>query len=102
MENTIESICNLLTRTRLLTADEVKDLQERWRKESGNEAGDVSRFGQWLMANQYLTAYQADRVLRGKTDHYFFNDYKLLDRIGQGRMAGVYKAAHRLGQVVAI
>src|SRR3990167_4283723 len=28
--------------------------------------------------------------------------YKLLDSIGQGRMAGVYKAVHRLGQVVAV
>ena len=26
----------------------------------------------------------------------------MLDRLGQGRMAGVYKAVHRLGQIVAI
>src|SRR5262249_54346199 len=27
---------------------------------------------------------------------------KVLDRLGRGRMAGVYKAVHRLGQLVAI
>src|SRR5262249_28533234 len=29
-------------------------------------------------------------------------EYKVLERIGKGRMAGVYKAQHRLGQTVAI
>src|SRR5262249_49448253 len=42
------------------------------------------------------------QLLRGHADHIFFNDYKLLDRIGRGRMAGVYKAVHQLGQTVAI
>ena len=31
-----------------------------------------------------------------------FGEYKLLQRIGSGRMAGVYKAVHPLGQTVAI
>src|SRR5206468_2519439 len=30
------------------------------------------------------------------------NQYKLIDRLGQGRMAGVYQAVHELGQTVAI
>src|SRR5262249_20791579 len=33
---------------------------------------------------------------------FFLGEYKILDRIGRGRMAGVYKAVHQLGQVVAI
>src|SRR5262249_33758103 len=44
----------------------------------------------------------ADALLRGHSDHFFFGQYKLLDRIAKGKMAGVYKAVHRLGQVVAI
>jgi serine/threonine protein kinase len=102
MESSIESVCDLLVRTRLLTAEEVKAVRQRWRTEGGAAVADAAQFGQWLVANQYLTAYQVDRILRGQTDHYFFNQYKLLDRIGQGRMAGVYKAVHPLGQVVAI
>jgi serine/threonine protein kinase len=41
-------------------------------------------------------------LLRGHADRFFLNEYKLLDRIGVGRMTGVYKAVHRLGQTVAI
>ena len=39
---------------------------------------------------------------RGHVDRFFLDEYKLLDRIGVGRMAGVYKAVHRLGQTVAV
>jgi serine/threonine protein kinase len=41
-------------------------------------------------------------LLRGKSDRFFLGQYKLLERIGKGRMAGVWKAVHPLGQVVAI
>src|SRR5206468_1799478 len=34
--------------------------------------------------------------------HFFLGHYKILDRIGKGRMAVVFKAVHRLGQVVAV
>src|SRR6185369_4554901 len=102
MDSPVQGICQLLSRTGLLPASEVQELEQRWRKEAGPAAGDAKKFADWLVANQCVTAYQADRLLRGQTDHYFFNQYKLLDRIGAGRMAGVFKAAHRLGQVVAI
>jgi Leucine-rich repeat (LRR) protein len=101
MENSFEAICTLLVRTRLMAEAEVQALLQRWRNETGG-AGDAAQFGKWLVDRGYVTAYQADRLLRGHTDNYFFNEYRLLDRLGQGRMAGVYKAVHRLGQVVAI
>jgi predicted Ser/Thr protein kinase len=55
-----------------------------------------------MVANQYVTQYQANLLARGHADCFFLNEYKILDRLGKGRMAGVYKAVHRLGQVVAI
>jgi len=101
METTVANVCDLLVRSGLLPADEVKALHQRWSREA-KVAADVEAFARWLVAKQYVTAYQAERLLQGKTDHYFLNQYKLLDRIGAGRMAGIYKAMHRLGQVVAI
>jgi serine/threonine protein kinase len=41
-------------------------------------------------------------LLRGRTDRIFLNEYKLTDRIGAGRMAGVYKAIDAQGKVVAV
>ena len=102
MQTTIDKVCQLLVSTGLLPADEVQKLGQRWLKEAGSAATDVNQFARWLVANQFATDYQVGRLLQGKTDHYFFNEYKLLDRIGAGRMAGVFKAMHRLGQVVAI
>ena len=62
----------------------------------------VGKFIKWMVSHQYLTEYQASLLVRGHADSFFVKQYKVLDRIGRGRMAGVYKAVHQLGQVVAI
>src|SRR4051794_26749811 len=101
MEVSIQTFCNALVRSQLLSPAEVRSLFHRWRaQESGTDDGEP--FCRWLVANEYLTAWQADRLMRGQADNFFLNQYKILDRIGRGPMAGVYKAVHRLGQVVAI
>src|SRR5262249_49068698 len=74
---------------------------KRWLRDEG-EADDPAKFCKWLVAMRYLTEYQAALLARGHVERFFLNDYKLLDRIGAGGMAGVYKAVHRLGQTVAI
>src|SRR5689334_19443964 len=74
----------------------------RWQQEAGAAAGDAARFAAWMVAHKYVTEYQASLLARGHADGFFLGEYKVLDRRGQGRMAGVYKAQHRLGQVVAI
>ncbi|HYV38873.1 MAG TPA: serine/threonine-protein kinase, partial [Gemmataceae bacterium] len=48
------------------------------------------------------TDFQLGVLQRGFAELLFLDDYKLLERIGQGRMAGVYKAVHKHGQVVAV
>src|SRR5437868_6322642 len=55
-----------------------------------------------MVQHRYLTDYQAGLLARGHADGFFLNEYKILERLGKGRMAGVYKAQHQLGQVVAI
>jgi eukaryotic-like serine/threonine-protein kinase len=98
----VESLCNLLARSRLLSGDEVRALRLRWLHEAGDAAADPRKFARWLVEKEYVTDYQSGLLLLGKWERHFLNEYKILDRIGQGRMAGVYKAVHRLGQVVAI
>ncbi len=98
----VESVCNLLGRSKLVPAEEIRSLRQRWIGEAGAEAADASKFCKWLVTSQYLTDYQAGMLQRGHVDRFFLNEYKLLDRIGVGRMAGVYKAVHRLGQTVAV
>jgi len=97
----VESVCSLLQRSRLLKSGQA--VLQAWRRvEPRPSAGELGRFGKWLVANHYVTGYQASQLLVGQADHFFLNHYKLLDLIGSGRMAGIFKAAHNLGQIVAI
>jgi eukaryotic-like serine/threonine-protein kinase len=100
MEPTVESLCNALARHSLLPGDEVQKLYQRWKAEQ--PGGDVSAFTRWLVANHHLTEFQAGVLGRGHADSLHIGAYTILDRIGKGRMAGVYKGVHRLGQTVAI
>src|SRR5262245_35634055 len=102
MEFTVQNICGLLIRSRLLTPEEVRAMYQRWQSESKDAVGNLGQFSRWLVSNQYLTEYQATLLMRGHADNFFLGQYKILDRIGKGRMAGVYKAIHHLGQIVAI
>src|SRR5439155_19189784 len=55
-----------------------------------------------LVSAKALTDYQAGLLSRGHTEGFFLDPYRILERTGKGRMAGVYKAAHASGQVVAV
>jgi serine/threonine protein kinase len=102
MDYSVEGLCNQLARSRLLPPDTVRALRLRWRAEAGAAADDGEKFGKWLVAGRYISDFQLGLLTRGFGDMLFFGDYKLVDRIGQGRMAGIYKAVHPTGQVVAL
>src|SRR5262245_20985874 len=102
MDFTVENLCGLIIRSRLLTPEDVKAVYQRWQDDAKDNVGNVGQFMRWLVVKQYLTEYQAALIGRGHADDFFLNQYKILDRLGKGRMAGVYKAVHHLGQIVAI
>jgi serine/threonine protein kinase len=99
----VETLCNLLNRSRLMKPTHVQAAYRQWRRlEARASAGEVDRFTNWLSGNHFVTPYQARQLAVGQSDYFFLNHYKLLDLIGQGRMAGIFKAAHCLGHIVAI
>jgi serine/threonine protein kinase len=102
MELSVQNVFGLVIRSRLLSPDEARAMFDRWQAEAKDGAGNVAEFARWMVANQYLTDYQATLLARGHADGFFLDQYKVLERLGRGRMAGVYKALHRLGQVVAV
>jgi serine/threonine protein kinase len=97
----IEDTCELLRRSRLLAPAEVDDLEQRWQREA-RDTGNLLEFARWLVAGRYVTEYQMAMLLHGHIEHFFLDDYKLLERIGQGRLAMVYRAINRVGRVVAL
>ncbi|MCE9532417.1 MAG: serine/threonine protein kinase [Planctomycetes bacterium] len=99
----LSAYCNLILRSKLMTTDEVKDLLRRF-KEAGKASSDddCEPFRKFLVSRKALTDYQSHLLLRGHTDGFFLDKYTILELISKGRMAGVYKAMHASGQVVAI
>jgi serine/threonine protein kinase len=102
MESTVESLCNQLARNRLLDGEAVRSLRGQWRGEAGTAADNVLEFRKWLTKTGSVSEFQLDMLERGYGDFLSFGEYKLQQRIGSGRMAGVYKAVHPLGQTVAL
>lgn len=101
MPLSVENLCGLVIRSRLHQADDVKAFYQRWQGEAADKR-NVRGFARWLVSQRHLTPYQATLLSNGYADNFFLGNYKILDRIGKGRMAGVYKAVHPSGQVVAI
>ncbi len=100
MDQSVESFCNVLGKSRLLPADEVRQLYQRFQAERGGRGAKA--FGRWLVDTQVLTDFQLGVLGRGHGDSLFLGPYTVQERTGRGRMAGVYRAVHRLGQTVAI
>src|SRR5215213_9990205 len=102
METTVEAFCNAMSRCRFLPPEQIRDLRQRWLNEPGAGRNQVDRFAAWLVAQQVATEYQVGVLSRGNGSQLIIGPYRVLERIGRGRMAGVYKATHTSGAVVAI
>lgn len=98
---TAKDFVALVARSRLMGADELKAALGRLGP-SGSDAADLENVRRTLVAGKHLTEYQAALLMRGHHDGFFLGPYRVLDLISKGKFAGVYKAAHQSGQVVAI
>jgi serine/threonine protein kinase len=102
MELSVQSLYGLLIRSRLLSLADAQAMFKRWQDEASEDTANTARFAKWMVSNKYVTEYQASLLARGHTEGFFLGQYTILERLGRGRMAGVYRAVHQLGQMVAI
>src|SRR3954468_315481 len=102
MAVSVETLCNALARSHVLKADDVRNLRDRWIRAADAKAADPDAFVRWLVGEKVLTEYQAGVLARDNAAQLILGPYVIQDRIGKGRMAGVYRARHRTGQTVAI
>jgi serine/threonine-protein kinase len=56
-----------------------------------------------LVSNGFITQFQAERLLAGKTDGFVLGQYLILEQVGSGVLTRVYQARHRaMNRLVAI
>lgn len=100
-EPTVDQVCQRLAASPLLTPAEVEELRGKWTR-TARDPADVHAFNGWLVENRYLSDFQLSMVLQGHANLLVLNEYKLLDRIGRGRLTMVYKAIDRVGRLAAL
>jgi len=98
---TVQEFCRLLIQSRLHTVETVQRLYKQWQV-VGLNPGSLDSFCKWLVARNHLTAHQVQLLRDGFADNFFLGPYRILSRVGKGRIAGVYKALDSSGQTVAL
>jgi eukaryotic-like serine/threonine-protein kinase len=98
---TVPEYCAAVLRSKLLADADLAPVRKRWQADGGADA-DVDGFRKFLVREKCLTEYQAALIQRGRADGFVVGEYVIQDRIGRGQTAGVYKAVHKSGQVVAL
>lgn len=64
---------------------------------------DPRELAQEILRRGWLTPYQINQILQGKTDELQLGSYLLLERLGEGGMGQVFKARHKtLDRIVAL
>ena len=99
MNHTLQRFIDQLLKSGLVTQSQIKQIRSQLSEE---EKVDESKSDQYVL-NQladsgHLTDFQAHALQEGKSDELVFDDYLLIDEIGQGGMGRVYKARHTLMQ----
>jgi serine/threonine-protein kinase len=97
----IEELCELLRRSRLLVSEEIETLARRFSSGS-REPNDLGEFSHWLVSARIVTEYQMSRLLRGRDTNYFLGGYKLLDQLSRGKDTVVYKGVDHVGRLAAL
>lgn len=79
-----------------------RQLQDVWRHTPSRDLSG-EEFQQLLLRRELLTNFQADKLLQGDRNGFFYGDYKVLYLIGTGTFARVYRACHKdTGEIVAV
>ena len=103
MRITLDQLVENLSRSGLMSAEEASSLCQSLPAISARGPTDSSVVAQKLVGTGKLTAYQAECICRGETSGLVFDEYIILDKIGQGGMGVVLKAQHRrMERIVAV
>jgi len=90
MISSSSSLIDALRQHQLLTPDQLAQLPGM-----SPGRGGARQFAKSLIQRGWLSVYQVNELLLGKSDELVIGPYHVLDRLGQGGLSSVYKAKHR-------
>jgi serine/threonine protein kinase len=85
------SFLQMLSQSRLLTDDQLRNLQTQLAHRIGVTARTICDM---LIADQLITEWQAEKLLQAKFRGFFLGPYRLLHRVARGGMSTIYSARH--------
>ena len=83
-----------MAESRLLAPHQVQQLATEFSQTPAAAQGTAKTVGQWLIGRNVLSRYQALILLAGRSGPFHYGDYKVYDRIEQGKLAGLFRAVH--------
>ncbi|HEX7446401.1 MAG TPA: serine/threonine-protein kinase [Pirellulales bacterium] len=90
----VADLWKLLAESRLLTAEQCRQVAQQATQAQPDAAGDPQRLAKWLVQANKISRYQARVLLAGRPGPFFYGDYCVYDRIEAGRLAGLFRAQH--------
>jgi hypothetical protein len=98
----VEEIIAAIESYKLMSSKDVATMRARWFRPDRKQANDPEEFRRWLVLNRYLTEFVAKVLAGRKADQLVLNQYRIIDQLISGPMAGAYVAIDPLDQRVAI
>ncbi len=95
MPVTHAELWKLLQDSRLIPATRAAEVEAAFAQaRMSPDVLDVRSMTAWLVREQLLTRYQAEQLLRGRGGPFFYGPYRVIDRVRDGRLRGLFRAIH--------
>ncbi len=96
MSDPVLSLLQLVRRSRLLAPEQLNEVKLGWLPGLADPAELAGR----LVRRGWLTPYQAEQLLDGRTEALGLGPYRLLGLLGEGALGQVFRALHRDSRAV--
>ncbi len=92
---TIQEFWKLITDSQLVSTNQAEELNRQFLQVKGAATqGNTGTLCEWLIAKKVLTRYQGRILLAGRSGPFVYGDYRVEDRIEEGRLKEFFHAIH--------